>query len=79
MAKYKNNASRNFGNKKERQIGKKQNDPDKLLKKKRNNTIWTIAILVLLLIAFIVNNTRDVPESGPYPPFYDPAKVSNNN
>jgi hypothetical protein len=38
---------------------------------KHKNTIWTIVVLVILTIFFIVNNTRDVPEEGPYPPNYN--------
>ena len=38
---------------------------------KHKNTIWTIIVLVILTIFFIVNNTREVPERGPYPPNYN--------
>jgi len=38
---------------------------------KHKNTIWTIVVLVILTIFFIVNNTRDVPGEGPYPPNYN--------
>ena len=39
------------------------------------NTIWTIIVLIVLTIFFIVNNTRDVPERGPYPPNYNEKNI----
>ena len=62
-------------NQRERKIGKKQSEKKPLIDPRYKNTVWTIIILVILLIFFIVNNTRDVPERGPYPPNYDPEKV----
>jgi hypothetical protein len=58
----------------ERQIGKKQLQKKPLIDPRYKNAVWTAVILIILLIFFIVNNTRSVPESGPYPPNYDPAK-----
>jgi len=43
------------------------------------NTIWTITILILLTIFFIINNTRKVPEQGPYPPNYNGVNSSNDS
>jgi hypothetical protein len=63
----------------ERQIGKKQPQKKTLIDPKYKNTVWTVVILIILLIFFIVNNTRSVPERGPYPPNYDPAKHQNPN
>lgn len=37
---------------------------------KHKSTIWTIAVIIVLTIFFIINNTRKVPEEGPYPPNY---------
>jgi uncharacterized integral membrane protein len=37
---------------------------------KHKSTIWTIVVLIILTFFFIVNNTRKVPEEGPYPPNY---------
>ncbi len=37
---------------------------------KHKNTFWTIVVLVILGIFFIINNTRKVPEQGQYPPNY---------
>jgi hypothetical protein len=38
---------------------------------KHKSSIWTIIVLVVLTIFFIINNTREVPEEGPYPPNYN--------
>jgi len=56
----------------ERQIGKKQSEKKPLINPKYKNTFWTIVVLLILLIFFIVNNTRSVPQQGPYPPTYNP-------
>jgi uncharacterized integral membrane protein len=63
---------------KQRQIGKTTIEKKPLIDPKHKNTIWTVIILVILLIFFIINNTRDVPEQGPYPPGYNPANVETN-
>ena len=62
-------------NNKKRQIGKTKVEKKPLIDPKHKNTFWTVVILLILLIFFIVNNTRRVPEHGPYPPGYDPAKA----
>ncbi|MEJ2105410.1 MAG: hypothetical protein P8X47_12685 [Ignavibacteriaceae bacterium] len=46
---------------------------------KHKSTIWTIIVIIILAIFFIVNNTRDVPEHGPYPPNYNGPKSLNNS
>jgi uncharacterized integral membrane protein len=61
---------------KERQIGKKPVEKKPLINPRYKNAIWTAVILIILLIFFIVNNTREVAEKGPYPPYYNPNKVS---
>jgi hypothetical protein len=61
---------------KNRQIGKTtvaQKKP--LINPRYKNTVWTIIILIILLIFFIVNNTRSVPEHGPYPPGFNLEKA----
>ena len=63
MAQKKNNF-------KERQIGKKLPVKKPIIDPRYKNTVWTIVIGIILIIFFIVNNTRSVPESGPYPPSY---------
>lgn len=60
---------------KDRQIGKKPQPVKKhLIDPRYKNTFWTAVIVVVLVIFFILNNTRDVPDRGPYPPMYDKAK-----
>ena len=62
----------------ERQIGKTKIEKKHLIDPKYKNTIWTVVIFVILIIFFIINNTRDVPAAGPYPPYYkqsDKSKV----
>ena len=43
------------------------------------NTIWTVVVLLILLMFFIVNNTRSVPDQGPYPPNYKGVETSNDS
>ncbi len=63
---------------KNRQIGKTR-VPDKrpLIDPKYKNTIWTVVIIVILVIFFIINNTRPVPQQGPYPPGFNQQKAEN--
>jgi uncharacterized integral membrane protein len=63
---------------KQRQIGKTAVEKKPLIDPKHKNTFWTVIILAILLIFFIVNNTRDVPEQGPYPPGYKQVQVETN-
>jgi uncharacterized integral membrane protein len=61
---------------KTRQIGKTtvaQKKP--LIDPRYKNTVWTVVILIVLLIFFIINNTRSVPEHGPYPPGFNPQEA----
>lgn len=57
---------------KERKIGKQARPEKNKIDPKQKNTIWTIVIIIVLTIFFIINNTRDEPEEGPYPPNYVP-------
>ena len=62
------------GKPRERQIGKKQQPQKKhLIDPKYKNTFWTVVVIVILAIFFIVNNTRKEPAQGPFPPNYSPA------
>lgn len=61
MAK-KNNINR------ERKIGKQVIEKKPLIDPKIKSTIWTVITLIILLVFFIINNTRTEPEEGPYPP-----------
>ena len=56
---------------KERQIGKKQVERKPLIDPRYKNTFWTLVIILVLVIFFIINNTRSVPSQGPYPPTYN--------
>jgi hypothetical protein len=58
---------------KERQIGKKANIKKPLIDPRYKNTIWTGIFLIVLLFFFIMNNTGQVPEKGPYPPTFNPS------
>ncbi len=64
--------------KKSRQIGKTKIEKKPLIDPKLRSRIWTIIIVLILLIFFIVNNTRDVPERGPYPPGYKPPQTQSD-
>jgi len=37
---------------------------------KHKSTLWTVIVLIVLTIFFIINNTRKVPDEGSYPPNY---------
>ena len=56
---------------KERTYGKPKEEKKHLIDPKHKNTVWTIIIVIVLLVFFIINNTRSVPDHGPYPPHYD--------
>ena len=65
MAQKKNNIT------KERQIGKNYPVKKPFIDPRYKNTVWTIFFLVVLLVFFIMNNTVQVSEKGPYPPTYN--------
>lgn len=60
-----------FEKKKERKIGN-QKVPEKtpLIDPRYKNLVSTVVFIVVMIVFFIVNNTRTEPERGPYPPFY---------
>lgn len=61
---------------KNRQIGKtKVPEKKPLIDPKYKNTVWTIIIIVILAIFFIINNTRPVPDHGSYPPGFNPQSA----
>ena len=60
----------------DRKIGSHQVEKKSWMHPKHRSTIWTIAIILILLIFFIVNNTRKEPEEGPFPPNF---KQNSNN
>lgn len=51
---------------------KEQKQP--LIDPKYKNFFSTIIFILVLLVIFIINNTRDEPETGPYPPYYNQAQ-----
>lgn len=55
---------------KDKPIGKKPEEKKYLINPRYKNTVWTAAIVVVLTIFFIVNNTKSVQERGQYPPNY---------
>jgi len=60
-----------------RQLGKQaEKEPDFYTKHK--STLWTVIVLIVLTIFFIINNTREVPDEGPYPPNYLKGKTTND-
>jgi len=63
-------------NSKDKPIGKKPVEKKHLINPRYKNTLWTVIIVVVLTIFFIVNNTKSVQESGTYPPNYAAAKGS---
>ncbi|MDT3695858.1 MAG: hypothetical protein ROY99_05650 [Ignavibacterium sp.] len=72
MAKKTSNSNR------ERKTGKKAVEKKPLVDPKTKNLIWTVITIIVLLIFFIVNNTRNEPEEGPYPPDYNPQQLNNS-
>jgi putative exporter of polyketide antibiotics len=68
MAKKSNNTIR------ERKIGKQVIEKKPGMDPKLKSTIWTVITIVVLIIFFIINNTRTEPEEGQYPPNYVPAQ-----
>jgi hypothetical protein len=55
----------------QREIGRTKKEKKHLIDPRYKNLFWTTVFLIVLLIFFIINNTRSVPESGPYPPGYN--------
>jgi len=49
---------------------KSQEEKEQDFYHKHKSTFWTVIILIVLTFFFIVNNTRKVPDEGPYPPNY---------
>jgi hypothetical protein len=46
--------------------------------KKNRSRVYTLIFLLVMLYFFIVNNTKDEPKEGPYPPGYVPKQVTTN-
>jgi len=71
--------AKNYNTARERKIGKQVIEKKPLIDPKLKNTIWTVITIIVLLVFFIINNTRTEPEEGPYPPNYTPTQVNTNN
>jgi len=69
---YKGKATSSFG----KQIGKQQSEQKSDFYQKHKSTIWTIIVLIILTIFFIVNNTRKIPDQGSYPPNYNSTNTT---
>ncbi|MCU0364483.1 MAG: hypothetical protein MUE93_02285 [Ignavibacteriaceae bacterium] len=50
--------------------GGKQQEKEPDFYTKHKSSIWTVIVLIVLTIFFIINNTRKVPDAGAYPPNY---------
>lgn len=61
---------------KERQIGKKPIAKKHLIDPRYKNTVVTAIFVIILIIFFIINNTKEVPAQGPYPPNYNGGTLS---
>ena len=71
--------AKNYNAARNRKIGKQVVEKKPLIDPKLKNTILTVITIIILLVFFIVNNTRTEPEEGPYPPNYTPSQVNTNN
>lgn len=60
----------NKGKIKNKSVSKNLVEKKSLIDPRYKNTFWTAVILIVLIIFFIVNNTKSVQERGPYPPNY---------
>ncbi|MGE5353378.1 MAG: TlpA disulfide reductase family protein [Acidobacteriota bacterium] len=58
---------------KERKIGNKQPVKKPLIDPKYKNLIFTGVLIVIIAIFFVVNNSKNEPAQGPYPPNYKGA------
>lgn len=62
-----------------KQAGKTEIKKDPDFYHKHKSTIWTVIIVVVLTIFFIINNTREVPAEGSYPPNYNQGNTENES
>lgn len=61
---------------KDRKIGTKQQAKKPLIDPKYKNLIFTGILILIIAIFFIVNNSRNEPSEGPYPPNYKGAAMN---
>jgi hypothetical protein len=62
-----------------KQAGKTEINKEPDFYHKHKSTIWTVIIMIVLTVFFIINNTREVPKEGPYPPNYNQGKTENES
>jgi hypothetical protein len=55
----------------QREIGRGRKEKKHLIDPRYKNLVWTVVFIIVMLIFFIINNTRNTPEAGPYPPGYN--------
>ena len=60
----------------DRKIGKQVIEKKPGMDPKLKSTIWTVITVIILIVFFIVNNTRTETEEGPYPRNYVPPQSS---
>lgn len=57
---------------------KKMEQKKPLIDPRYKNFVYTMLFITVILVLFIVNNSRSEPESGPYPPFYNKSQSGSN-
>lgn len=72
-----NMAKKNKSPIKEKKIGSTVVTPRSFWSYKKNRSrVYTLIILLTMLYFFIVNNTREEPKEGPYPPGFNPTQLN---
>lgn len=56
----------------ERKIGTKTTEKKPLIDPRYKNLITTVAVMVVIAVFFIINNSQSEPAQGPYPPDHNP-------
>ena len=64
-------------NKIRKKANQKLEEKKHLIDPKYKNFVYTMLFLTVVLILFIVNNSRSEPERGPYPPYYKQNQSGN--
>jgi thiol-disulfide isomerase/thioredoxin len=61
---------------KERKIGNKKIEKKPLINPRYKSLVYTIVFISVIMMFFIINNSKSEPAEGPYPPNYNPATQS---
>lgn len=70
-------AKKNKSSNKEKKIGSTVIEHKSFWSYKKNRSrVYTLIFLLIMLYFFIVNNTKDEPKEGPYPPGYNPSQLN---